>query len=316
MTSTGSIHTQTVTMTLPAYDLAVRVWVDDESGRESIAHFILNPPWESAAGGPNNTVIGGPNNTVIGGPNNTVIGGPNNTVIGGPNNTVIGGPNNTVIGGPNNTVIGGASFHAPIRSADAQVVIYSKNGFFDDNGVRTLQIVPTIPELDRHSWLVPVGQAYHVSLKPEIDEPRFIAFTYLQRDVPEGYEQTLNLYFLPDGTDQWQPLTSTRFIENLVVADLQETNGIYAVMATLEMPALQPGWNLFIYPLPDSRSVTEALTSIAGNYTIVLQRDALSGPPDDTAESNVEALSFGGVYWIYIDGTEPVTPYLAPPRRS
>jgi hypothetical protein len=329
-----------VTLRLPAYDLAVRVWVDDGSGRESIAHFVLNPPWETGTGGPNNTVIGGPNNTVIGGPNNTVIGGPNNTVIGGPNNTVIGGPNNTVIGGPNNTVIGGpndtviggpnntviggpnntviggASFHAPIRSADAQVVIYSKNGFFDDNGVRTLQIVPTIPELDTHSWLLPVGQAYHVSLKPETVEPRFVAFNYLQRDVPEGYEQTLNLYFLSDGADQWQPLTSTRFVENLVVADLQETSGIYAVMATLEMPTLQPGWNLFFYPLPDTRPVAKALASIAGSYTTVLQRDALSGPPGDTAESNVEEFSFGGIYWIFIDGAEPVTPYLAPSRRS
>jgi hypothetical protein len=229
----------------------------------------------------------------------------------------LGGPNNVGLGGPNNVGLGGASsFHAPIRSADAQVVVYNKNGFFDDNGVDTLQIVPAIPELESHPWLVPVGQAYHVSLKPEVADPRFIAFTYLQRDVPEGYEHVLNLYFLPDGSDEWMRLPSTRFVENLVVADLQAAGGTYAVMATLEMPALQPGWNLFVYPLPDSRPVSEALSSLAGAYTIVHQRDILSGPPDDQAETNVDQLSFGGIYWIWIDGTDAVTPYLAPPRRA
>jgi hypothetical protein len=357
ITSTGDLHTQTVTMTLPAYDLAVRVWVDDDSGRESIAHFILNPPWETAAGGPNNTGIGGPNNTGIGGPNNTGIGGPNNTGIGGPNNTGIGGPNNTGIGGPNNTGIGGPnntgiggpnntgiggpnntgiggpnntgiggpnntgiggtnSFHAPIRSADAQVVVYSKNGFFDDNGVDTLQIVPAVPQLDSQPWLVPVGQGYHVSLKPEVTEPRFIAFTYLQRDVPEGFEHTVNLYFLPDDSNQWQRLSSTLFVENLVVADLQAGDGTYVVMATLEMPAMQPGWNLFIYPLPGSRPVSETLSSIASVYSVVYQGTAQAGPPDDPVTTNVSEFEFARIYWIWIDGSEAVTPYLAPPQRS
>jgi hypothetical protein len=348
MTSTGDIHTQTVTMTLPAYDLAVRVWVNDGSGRESIAQFILNPPWETAVGGPNSVSIGGPNSVSIGGPNSVSIGGPNSVSIGGPNSVSIGGPNSVSIGGPNsvsiggpnsvsiggpnsvsiggpnsvsiggpNSVsIGGASFHAPIRSADAQVVIYSKNGFFDDNGVDTLQIVPAIPELDSHPWLVPVGQAYHASLKPEVTDPRFIAFSYLQRDVPEGYEHTVNLYFLPDGSDEWERLPSIRFIENLVVADLQEIGGTYAVMAALEMPTMQPGWNLFVYPLPDTRPVSAALASLAGSYTIIHQRNALSGLPDDDAETNVDELSFGGVYWIWIDSDEPVTPYLAPPTRA
>ncbi len=322
LTSTGDIHTQTVTLRLPAYDLAVRVWVDDGSGRESIAHFILNPPWETAGpnsvgiGGPNSVGIGGPNSVGIGGPNSVGIGGPNSVGIGGPNSVGIGGPNSVGIGGPNSVGIGGASsFHAPIRSADAQVVIYSKNGFFDDNGVSTLQIVPTIPGLNNHSWLVPVGQAYHVKLKPTITDPRFIAFNYLQRDVPEGYEEALTLYFLPDGSEQWQRLFSTRFVENLVVADLQGTDGIYAVMATIELPTLQPGWNLFIYPLPDSRPAAEALSSLAGYYTAVHQPASLSGPPLDPVASNVAELSFG-VYWIFIDGTEPVTPYLAPPLHS
>jgi len=68
--------------------------------------------------------------------------------------------------------------------------------------------------------------------------------------------------------------------------------------------------------LPDTRPVSEALASLASIYTIVHQLDALSGPPDDETETNVEELAFGGAYWIWIDGTEAVTPYLAPPRRT
>ncbi len=96
-------------------------------------------------------------------------------------------------GGPNSGFGGGA----PILSADAQVVIYSKRGLFEDNGVDTIQILDRIPEIDTHPWLVPVGQAYHVRLDPTIDDERIITLTYLQRDVPEGYEHTLNVYFLP-----------------------------------------------------------------------------------------------------------------------
>ncbi len=53
MTSTGSIHTQTLTLRLPAYEVAVRVWVDGDPGRETVDQFRLNPPWESANAGPN-----------------------------------------------------------------------------------------------------------------------------------------------------------------------------------------------------------------------------------------------------------------------
>jgi hypothetical protein len=197
-------------------------------------------------------------------------------------------------------------------------VVYSKNGFFEDNGVSTLQVMPVVPHLSSHTWLVPVGQAYHISLNLGITDSRFIAFTYLQRDVPEGYEHTLNLYFLPDRGEQWQRLPSRRFVENLVVADLQTTNGTYVVMSTLEMPQLRPGWNLLVYPLADTRLVSEALHSIDSAYTIVYQ-DSSAGqvsPPDSTAMTNVSELTFGGIYWIWIEGSEVVTPYFAPPQRQ
>jgi hypothetical protein len=264
MASEGDLHTQELTFRLPAYEVAARVWVEGDPGRETIDVFRLNPPWPT------------------------------------------GGPSASGIGGPSASGIGGA----PILSADAQVVVYSKRGFFEENGVDTLQILSTVPELESHPWLVPVGQAYHVTLDPDVQDERIISLTYLQRDVPEGFEHTLTVYFLPEEGGVWQRLETEQFVENLVVADLVETDGTYAVMATIEMPGLEPGRSLFSYPLPVSQSVSNALKSIEGRYSRVYEVDS------DGQEVDVDKLEFGRVYWIDITAEENVIPYLAPPVRQ
>ena len=253
----GVAHTATLTMSLPAYEVAVRVWAAGDTVREAVSQFYLNPPWPT------------------GGPNTPAIGGPNTPAIGGPNTPAIGGPNTPAIGGPNTPAIGGAdrSFNAPILSADAQVVVYSTEGYFEDNGIDTLQQLGRVPELTTHPWLVPVGQAYSVDLDPAVVAPRVIGFNYLQREVPAGYEHTLAIYFLPEGETNWQRLDTLRYVENLVVARLQEANGVYAVMSTIAMPELVSGWNLVMYPLPDSRPVTPTLASLAGRVSIVYESE-------------------------------------------
>lgn len=239
--------------------------------------IFLGNPNTTAIGGPNTTAIGGPNTTAIGGPNTTAIGGAGNILLGGPNTTAIGGavflgnPNTTAIGGPNTTAIGGGSkaASAPILSADSQLVIYDKQNFFAENGVKTVQTLFEVPQTASHPWLVPVGQAYRVELEDR-DQERFISLNYLQRGVPEGYEHTLAAYFLPDGETAWQRIVESKsFVENLIVADLRSEDGVYAVMASIEMPTMKQGWNLFTYPLPVTRTITESLASIAGNYTAV-----------------------------------------------
>ena len=126
-----------------------------------------------------------------------------------------------------------------------------------------------MPETASHPWLVPVGQAYRVELE-DTDQERFISLNYLQRGVPEGYEHTLAAYFLPDGESKWQRINDSKsFVENLIVSDLRNEDGVYAVMATIEMPAMQSGWNLFTYPLPVTRTLTESLASIDGQYAAV-----------------------------------------------
>ena len=177
--------------------------------------------------------------------------------------------------------------------------------------METLQILSAGPELASHPWLLPVGQAYHVTLDPEVQDERIIALTYLQRDVPEGFEHTLAVYFLPDGETQWRRLADTRqYVENLVVADLQEESGTYAVMSTIEMPAMSPGRNLFSYPLSVSQSVTNALRSISGQYS-----DVFIAPGENETPERATEFEFGRAYWVDIVDSEMVTPYLAPPVR-
>ncbi len=374
LTTSAAQHVGTLELLLPAYDVAVRTWIEGDNGRESIDFFQLNPPWPAPAtevtqtvfakgvstilgpsssgiggpsssgiggpsssgiggpsssgiggpsssgiggpsssgiGGPSSSGIGGPSSSGIGGPSSSGIGGPSSSGIGGPSSSGIGGPSSSGIGGPSSSGIGGAqSFNAPILSADAQVVVYSTQGFFEDNGVETLQIRSVVPELDTHPWLVPVGQAYQVTLDPEVQDERIIGLTYLQRDVPEGYEHTLAVYFLPDGETTWRRLATDPYVENLVVAKVQPVDGTYAVMSSVQMPALNPGRNLFTYPLSEPQAVGSALSSIAGQ---------VSGVYTATLDSEVDRLAdtfrFGRGYWVDISGTNVVTPYLAPPVR-
>ncbi len=369
MTSYGDLHTQTLHLALPAHEVAARVWVEGDPGRETIDTFKLNPPWPTAGpstsgiggpstsgiggpstsgiggpstsgiggpstsgiggpstsgiggpstsgiGGPSTSGIGGPSTSGIGGPSTSGIGGPSTSGIGGPSTSGIGGPSTSGIGGPSTSGIGGPSTSgiggAPILSADAQVVVYSKQGFFEESGVETLQILSTVPELATHPWLLPVGQAYKITLDPTIIGDRIIALTYLQRDVPEGFEHTLAVYFLPEGDTKWQRLTDTRqYVENLVVADLQDEDGVYAVMSTIEMPGMSPGRNLFSYPLAVQQTVTDALRSISGDYSAVY-----IAPGEDQALEQADEFEFGKAYWVDITASETVTPYLAPPIR-
>lgn len=311
-----------------------------------------NPPLggtnNTPLGGTNNTPLGGPNNTplggaqvmLLGGTNNTPLGGTNNTPLGGANaillgstnNTPLGGTNNTPLGGTNNTPLGGVETRpafAPALSTDGQVVIYNQAGYFEDNGVQEIQVLATVPGRASHPWLKPVGQAHHITFDPLVTDPRFLAYTYLQRDVPDGYEYALSIYFLPDGGSEWERVPTELYVENLAVAELQETrDGVFALMATVGVPQLQAGWNIFGYPLPVARDVEEALANLSGialalypvqwnpDGSVVQPPDYCPGDATTCTEltSSVSQLLPGGVYWIYV--TEPVTLYFAPPERT
>ena len=71
-----------------------------------------------------------------------------------------------------------------------------------------------------------------------------------------------------------------------------------------------------MYPLPDARAITETLASLGDRVTIVYAGEQAGALPPDTAETNVAQFEFAHAYWLWLDGDEPATLYLAPPRPS
>ena len=218
-----------------------------------------------------NKSIGSANKSI--GSANKSIGSANKSI--GSANKSIGSANKSI--GSANKSIGSAStqreFAAPILSPDAQVTIFSQGGLFEPSGIQGIQIVPLAPQLEDEPWLVPVGDTYLIHTEPGNEtsgvSERRISLTYLQRDVPEGFEETLTIYFLAEGQQTWERLNTARFVDNRVIADLQAEAGHYSIMSTVELPELEQGWNLMAYPLPDCRTITGTLDSIS--HTVVLE---------------------------------------------
>jgi len=292
--------TQVITLANPAFEGFVRVWVpgdepEDASEREALTQFFLSAAW-----GPPQSGFGG-----------------TDTRVWGPPQSGFGGADTRAWGANNR------SLEAPVASGDGKVTIFNLNDILDETGVASLQTLASLPQVPL--WLTPVGQGYRLVMKAE--HTLTIAFHYLQREAPAGYEYTLNLYYSPDNGASWQRLpTLLDTEENLAAAQIpvneQRGAGIYTLMATLEMPRLIAGWNQFAYPLPQARAVPVALASIAGSYTsvyhfdptqeprwqfystaVVQEQPALAGFVNDLSE-----LTFGHSYWLYATAT--ITPYL------
>lgn len=127
-------------------------------------------------------------------------------------------------------------------------------------------------------------------------------------------EGDLTLYFW-DGND-WAALdTELNTYFNLASAP-SEGGGIYALMASAKIPLYGPGWNLVSYPVPGTRTISEALRSISGTYAIVygyVVTDTIDpwrvyGIGAPAYVNRLHTLRFGQGYWISV--TEPITWHL------
>ena len=216
------------------------------------------------------------------------------------------------------------SLEAPAASSDGKVTILNLNDPLADTGSMVLQAVLDLP--NRPSWLTPVGAGYR--FKASNDLSRTLMFEYNQRDVPPGYEQTLALYYLPQGSTSWQRLTTGPLAtgvdanENLATATMPVAGrgeGIYALMATVQLPALVPGWNPFNYPISAAQTVTSALASLDGAFTTLYEYQLGAPLPwpvyDRTVDpafaplvNTLSTMTFGHNYLIY--ATQSVTPYI------
>jgi hypothetical protein len=218
---------------------------------------------------------------------------------------------------------------APVASGDGQVTVFNTQDIFADTGTVSLQALNTLPNLP--AWLTPVGQGYRFVSDRVFT--RTIAFEYLQREVPAGYEHTLRVYYIADDGASWSRLpTELDTAMNRATAQMPDNaangQGIYALLSTIDMPPFQAGWNLFGYPVPESRTVTEALASIAGAYSALYGYDP--GPPVQwtlydpgvgarhpemvSLVNDLSQLEFGQGYWLH--ATQAVTAYLGVPAGA
>jgi hypothetical protein len=125
-----------------------------------------------------------------------------------------------------------------------------------------------------------------------------ISFRYLERQVPPGEESWLSIYYW-DG-QSWEKLETQLDTDVNLAAARARDEGLYALMTSLVIP-LEPGWNLFAYPIGETRAVKEALSSIEGRYTLVCGYDPASGQwavYEPEGEQTLSRLEFGQGYWI------------------
>ncbi len=209
-----------------------------------------------------------------------------------------------------------------MSSEDGGVTIFNRsNALTGDAGAESLEALPKPPGL--LEWLTPVGQAYRFVASDET--PRSIEFAYYQREVPEGYEHTLTIYYSPDEGATWTRLPTHRDpAENQATAKADQS-GLYVLAAAVEIPLYTAGWNLFAYPVPMDLPIEEALASLDGNkigrsaeccYTTVYGFDTAESAapwtvydrrigPEQAWANDLETLQFGRGYWINV--TEPIT---------
>jgi hypothetical protein len=211
---------------------------------------------------------------------------------------------------------------APMSSEDGGVTIFNRtSALTGDAGVESLEALPKPPGLPQ--WLTPVGQAYRFVASDET--PRSIEFAYYQREVPEGYEHTLTIYYSPDEGATWVRLPTQRDPGENQVTAKAEQSGLYVLVAGVEIPFYTAGWNLFAYPVPMDLPIGEALASLDGDqigrgagccYTTVYGFDAAQpgAPwtvydrrigPEQAWANDLQTLQFGQGYWINV--TEPIT---------
>jgi len=212
---------------------------------------------------------------------------------------------------------------APVASGDGQVTIFNTDNFFAEAGTTSLQALSELPHLP--SWLTPVGKGYR--FVSSVDTPRALLFNYHQRDVPEGYEHTIHIYFQPEGSSAWQRLPTTLDTDHNQATVQMPGNGegTYALLSTLDVPLHGPGWNLFGYLNLPRRTVADALASIAGHYTQIATYDPLTTAQwriYDVAVTTEHPLYVGLVndlthlesprgYWIH--ATDSITLFLKVP---
>ncbi len=196
--------------------------------------------------------------------------------------------------------------YAPAVSNDGQVTLFGENLDFPTGEFYSLQAATTLPSSP--PWTTVVGQAYRLSISanaPDLSGTS-LSFSYLGAEVPPGEEDWLRVYFWDGGT--WRPLPTRLDTYYNIASAPTHGQGLYALMSSLEIPLVGPGWDGFGYPVQETRPISEVLLSISGTYTTVYGFNALDVTDpwkiyDVTVPhwvNDLGVLEFGHSYWILL----------------
>lgn len=306
--------TQSFQFPLTVFQGHVRVWVENGPDvREAISEFAFSPGWNG------NSFVGWGGNSFIGWSGNNFIGWSGNNFIGWSGNSFIGWGGNSFVGWNGNSFVG---WSAPVSSPDGQVILFNRENILAGNSASTLQLLSTPPTTP--AWLMRIGQVYRYGDAGQSANPEslVIQFQYLQRELPAIQETRVRLYYSPDNGATWERLATTVDTERNLASATVQGDGLYALMATIETPALRQGWNLFAYPDVDARPVPQALASINGDYSSVYAWDGerwwlhdQTVPHAWTAVVNdLSTLEPLNAYWVY--AITDTVPYIGVGRAS
>ncbi|MEW5870357.1 MAG: FG-GAP-like repeat-containing protein [Chloroflexota bacterium] len=194
--------------------------------------------------------------------------------------------------------------NAPAASSDGQVILYG-DVIFDPQTFYTLQAITRLPA--DLPWATQVGLPYRLTASAGAPDLTLtsIGISYLSQDAPPGEEQWISMYYW-NGI-RWRILPTTLDTYQNTASASTQGPGVYVLMSSYPIP-LSPGWNLFAYPVSGSRSVTETLASIAGNYGPVYSYNPAYGadpwklysPTVPGWVNDLSTFTFGSGYWISV----------------
>jgi len=202
------------------------------------------------------------------------------------------------------------------------MIFFTENPLvFQEGQFYTIQGMAGLPPLPAGRTVI--GQGYSLVATPGTPVlTGSVSIQYLSNDVLNAgaSEEQLTLYYYTGTT--WSALPTVRDTYfNLATAPSQGV-GVYALMASEQVPLYGAGWNLIAYPVQETRLVTEALLSISGSYTTVygyVVTDMLdpwkmySVTAPDWA-NDLRVLEYGHGYWIH--ARQAITLYLSPSAQA
>ncbi|RMH75928.1 MAG: hypothetical protein D6681_21925, partial [Calditrichaeota bacterium] len=206
---------------------------------------------------------------------------------------------------------------SPVVSPNGQIIIYGPGLNFPKGEFYAIQAATVIP--DPPLWTYVVGSAYYLSASanaPALENGVSIVFNYLGDDISPVDEQWLKVYFW-NGKD-WNPLTTTLNTRYNLAAAPTQGEGLYALMASIESQLVGSTWNPIVYPVQETRPITDALASVDGEFTQVCRYvpvdennpwNCFNAGDVPAWVNDLTAMKYGA-YWLF--ATQDTTLYLKP----